>query len=306
MKKTALTIALTLIPAALMAQQAQTSTQAKAKTGVEAKGASVKTDASVDAKADVNVKRANGAAQASEHANDQAKEHANEHSAVAAGSTVSTSSGDVSIPDKFSADARAKLEASFKAAHDKNLPAEPMTRRIAEGQAKAATEEQIVASVQNTEARLEASQSALIRAGRATPSSQDIEAGEQAMEQGATEAQVEALAQHTPSDRSLSVAVDVLGKLLARGVPVSQALAQIQAKLDSGASDEALVSLAPSAATSATGAVNAHGGNPNAAGAAVNAAGNAAAGVTAGVKGLGGAAAGVTGAVTGAAGVKKP
>lgn len=304
MKKTALTIALTLIPAALMAQQATTSTQVKGKAAVEAKGASVKTDAAVDAKADVNAKRAKGAAEAAEHANANAKEHANEHSAVAAGSATATSAGDVSLPDNFSADAREKVAASFKAAHDKNLPDEPMKRRIAEGQAKGASEAQIVASVAKAEARLSAAQSAIIRAGRANPSSADVEAGAQAMEQGATEAQVETLVQHTPSDRSLTVAVDVLGKLVARGVPVSQALAQIQSRLDAGASDEALGSLA--ATGNATGAVNAHGANPHAAGAAVNAAGNAAAGVTAGAKGVGGAAAGVTGAVTGAAGVKKP
>lgn len=306
MKKTTLTIALTLIPAALVAQQAQTSTQVQGRASVQVKGASVKTDANADAKADVNVKRATGAAQASQNANANAKQHANDHSAVASGSTTSTSSGDVTVPNQFSADARAKLEASFKAARAKNLPEQPMQRRIAEGQAKAASEAQIVASVQKTEARLEASQSALVRAGRTNAQPQDVEAGADAMEQGATEAQVETLAQHTPSDHSLVVAVDVLSKLVARGLPVSQALAQIQAKLDAGASDEAIGSLASSANVGVAGAANAHGANPNSAGAAVNAAGNAAAGVTAGAKGLGGAAAGVTGAVTGAAGVRKP
>lgn len=306
MRKTALTIALTLIPAALMAQQAQTSTQTQVKASAQAKGTSAKTNASADAKADVNVKRAKGAAEASQNANTNAKENANERSAVVSGSTTTTSSGDVTIPDQFSADARGKLEASFKTAREKKLPEEPMKRRIAEGQAKGASEAQIVASVDKAEARLEASQSALVRAGRANPQPRDIEAGADAMEQGATEAQVETLAQHTSSDHSLTVAVDVLGKLVARGLPVSQALAQIQAKLDAGATDEAIGSLAASANTGVAGAADAHGANPNAAGAAVNAAGNAAAGVTAGVKGVGGAAAGVTGAVTGAAGVKKP
>jgi len=211
----------------------------------------------------------------------------------------------VSIPASYTAETRASIEASFKRAQEKNLPDQAMRERLAEGQAKAASDAQVATAVQKTEARLEASQSAMIRAGRKNPTPQEVNAGEQTMARGATDAQVEQVAKHAPSDRSLVVAFGVLSKLQASGKPVDQAVAEITAKLDARATDDALLSLTGSGAASA----NAHGNNPNAAGAA-SVAGEASAGVGAAAKGVGNAAAGVgaavSGAVTGAVAPKKP
>ena len=221
----------------------------------------------------------------------------------AAASASAASQANVNVPASYSADAKASIEASFKRAQAKNLPDQAMRQRVAEGQAKAASGARTAASVQKTEARLEASQSAMVHAGRANPSADEINAGEKAMARGATEANVEAVAKHAPSDRSLVVAFDVLSTLEAKGTPVNQAVAQITAKLDAHANDDALVALGGDA--SATGAANAHGSNPNG-----SAAGSAAAGVGATVKGVGNAAGGVgaavTGVVKGAVGPKKP
>jgi hypothetical protein len=221
----------------------------------------------------------------------------------AAASASAASQASVNIPASYSAESKANIEASFKRAQQKNLPDQAMRQRVAEGRAKAASGAQTAAAVQKTEARLEASQSAMVHAGRTNPSADEINSGEKAMARGATEANVEALAKHAPSDRSLVVAFDVLSTLEAKGTPVSQAVAQITAKLDAHANDDALNALAADA--SATGAANAHGGNPNA-----SAAGSATAGVGATVKGVGNAAAGagaaVTGVVKGATGPKKP
>jgi hypothetical protein len=221
----------------------------------------------------------------------------------AAASASAASQANVNIPASYSADAKANIEASFKRAQEKNLPDQSMRQRIAEGKAKAASGAQTAAAVQKTEARLEASQSAMVHAGRTSPSPDEINAGENAMARGATAANVEALAKHAPSDRSLVVAFDVLSTLEAKGTPVDQAVAQITAKLDAHANDDALVALAGDA--SAAGAANAHGSNPN-----TTAAGSAAAGVGATVKGVGNAAGGagaaVTGVVKGAVGPKKP
>ena len=131
----------------------------------------------------------------------------------------------------------------------------------------------------------------MVRAGRAKPQREEVARGSQAMEQGATEAQIEALVKHAPSDRSLVVAFDVLTKLSARGVPVDNALAQVQSKLDARATDDALGSLV--AGANAQGAAHAQGNGV---------AGSAAAGANV----VGKAAAGVTGAVTGAIPPKKP
>jgi len=220
--------------------------------------------------------------------------------------TTSTQTN-VAIPASYSAQAHAIIEAAFKRAEQKKLPDQAMRARMAEGQAKGASDAQVAAAVQRAEARLEASQSAMIRAGRKNPTPQEVNSGEQAMARGASEAQVEVVAKHAPSDRSLVVAFDVLSKLQAEGKPVDQAIAQITAKLDARATDDALVSLTSNA--SAAGAANAHGNNPNASPAAA-AAGSASAGVGAAVNGAGNAAAGVgaavSGAVKGVAGTKKP
>src|SRR5262245_7003615 len=166
-------------------------------------------------------------------------------------SAASQTNVNASIPAKYSAESRAKLEASIQAARAKDLPEEPMQRRIAEGEAKGASEAQVVAAVQKLETRLEATQSAMIRAGRAKPAHDEVARGSQAMEQGATEAQIEALVKHAPSDRSLVVAFDVLTKLSAGGIPVDNALAQIQTKLDARANDTAINALIGAGVTGA-------------------------------------------------------
>ena len=211
----------------------------------------------------------------------------------AAATASASSRASVNVPASYSAEAKASIEASFKRAQEKNVPDQALRQRLAEGQAKAASDAQVASAVQKTEARLESSQSALVRAGRATPTPQEINAGEQAMARGATEANVEALAKHAPADRSLVVAFDVLSKLQAQGQPVDQALAAITAKLDAHANDDALLSLATNA--SAAGSANAKGANPSAA----SAAGSASAGAGAAVKGATNAAAGVGAAVSG-------
>jgi hypothetical protein len=230
----------------------------------------------------------------------------------ASASASANAQADVSIPAGYSASAKAAITNSFQAAREKNLPDQPMRERMAEGQAKGASDAQVAAAVRGVEARLEASQSAMISAGRANPTADETTAGAQAMERGATQAQIEALAKHAPSGRSLAVAFTVLSDLQARGEPTAKAVSAIQSKLDARASDEAIVSLA-SNATAAVGldaTANARAGSASAVNGA-SAAGNAAAGVSGVAKGATGAvggAAGVTGSVTGVVTgvVKKP
>ena len=119
-----------------------------------------------------------------------------------------------------------------------------MRERIAEGQAKGATESQVVAAVQGVQSRMEASRSALISGGRAQPDANEIAAGAAAMERGASVDQVASLVKHAPAGRSLAVAFNVLAKLEANGEPVDSALAKVTAKLDAGATDDAVASLA--------------------------------------------------------------
>ena len=144
---------------------------------------------------------------------------------------------------EMSAESQAQLAATFETARQQRVPQQPIQDRVAEGQAKGASDAQIVLAARRAEARLEATQSAMIRAGRANPSDSEVTRGAQAMERGTMSAQLEALVHHTPSDRSLVVAFDVLSSLEARGMPVDHALAVITAKLDARASDASLAQL---------------------------------------------------------------
>jgi len=136
----------------------------------------------------------------------------------------------------FSAETRVRLEAMFHVARERRLPTGPMEDRIAEGRAKGASEAQIIAATRQVEAQLDASQEALIRAGREQPSDAEVTRGAQIMARGATSAQLEALARQQPSERRLLVAFQVLTDLAARGVPVDRALAVLGAKLDGSTS----------------------------------------------------------------------
>lgn len=133
----------------------------------------------------------------------------------------------VRIPEEFSANTRARLTAILEIARRKNLPAEPVNDRIAEGQAKGAAESEIVAAGAATLAQLELSQSALLRAGR-EPSGAEVSRGAQLLARGASAAQLSALAGREPSERRLDVALQVLLDLTAQGVPVDRALAAVE------------------------------------------------------------------------------
>jgi len=173
----------------------------------------------------------------------------------AASSASAQATGDFHAPSGFSAEGAAKLDAMYAAAKDHGVPREPMARRVAEGRAKGASETAIIASSGKVKVHLEATQEAMVSAGRPHPTDAEMERGASAMERGVTKAQIHAIAKSTSGDRSLVVAFDVLATLAARGVPVSQAVAQVQANVSSGASDAALTALVN---------VNGNGNSPNA------------------------------------------
>jgi hypothetical protein len=205
------------------------------------------------------------------------------------------------VPERFSANGRAKLEGMFSAARERELPEKPIADRVAEGEAKGASEADILAAAGRTQADMETTQEAMLAAGRARPSGEEISRGAMLMAHGATSAQIEAMARRTPSsNRSLVVAFDVVSRLAAEGLPVTQALSRVQAKLDARASDATILSLAPAgtpgAAASANGLATAAAGGANA-----SAQGSANAAAKGGLPGVAG---GVAGTVTGV--VKKP
>jgi hypothetical protein len=143
----------------------------------------------------------------------------------------------------LSTSSRAELNAMYEKAQSKGLRSTLIAQRVAEGEAKGASEAAIMTSSRRVMANLEASQSAMIKAGRTNPEPQEVERAATAMERGVTSAQIETMARRAPKERSLVVAFEVLSELSANGRPVSQALAQVQSKLDARASDGSITSL---------------------------------------------------------------
>jgi len=140
------------------------------------------------------------------------------------------------IPEEFSAETRARLTAMLEVARRKDLPAEPVNDRIAEGRAKGATEPEIVAASATTLTQLELSLAALVRAGRESPSDAEISRGAQLLARGASSVQLTtALAGREPSERRLDTALEVLIDLTARGLPVDRALAAVGSAGTAGA-----------------------------------------------------------------------
>jgi hypothetical protein len=121
--------------------------------------------------------------------------------------TATTANAD--IPASYSAESKAKLNATFAAARERKLPDRPIRDRIAEGQAKGATEAQVVLAAQRTEARLEAAQSALVRAGR-QPGEAELIRAEAVLARGGTVAQIESAARAVQPDQPVIVQLDAI------------------------------------------------------------------------------------------------
>jgi hypothetical protein len=220
--------------------------------------------------------------------------------------TNSSTSASAQGEQRLSADAQSKVDANLRVAREKKLPEEPIRRRVAEGQAKGASEAQIVAASGRTVVELQSSFDAMARGGHATPSDEEIARGAQLMARGYTSAQLEGIARKAPSDRSLVVAFETLTSLQAQGTPTSQAVTRLEGLLAGNASDAQLRGATGSAAAAVTGGLNVGDGVGSTTGSAAgNASGSAAGAGSAGAAAgsvAGSAAAGAGAAATGALG----
>lgn len=187
--------------------------------------------------------------------------------AAVPGAAMAQSSADTtrsSAEANASASATVEFRALRQEARDSQVPEQALVNVMAEGQAKGATDAQLVSAGHATLARLVATKQALISAGREHPSDADIQQGATLMAQGATSAQVAAFAAKAPADRSLTVAFSALASLTARGTSVAEAMAQVGSRLEASASDAELAALSTS--TSAAGSVTGNASSLSAAG----------------------------------------
>lgn len=240
-------------------------------------------------------------AQANVQTNTQANVQANARvDAGAQGSAASPSS-------RLSADAQSQVEANIKVARERRLPEEPIRKRVAEGQAKGASEAQVVAASKRTLVDLQTSHDAMVRGGHAQPSDDEVARGAQLVASGYTSAQIEAVAQHSAPERSLVTAFEVLTSLKAQGKSTTGAVTQVESQLAARVSDTQLRSLVTtsgnvSLAGGVTGAVNGVTGGQAAASGSAATAGSAAAGAGSAAAAAGQIGGAVSGTVSGALG----
>ena len=169
---------------------------------------------------------------------------------------------------RLSAESQSKVDANIRAAREHKLPEKPIRDRVAEGQAKGASEAEIVAASGRMFVDLQTSYDAMVRGGHAQPSAEEVTRGSQLLARGYTSANIEAVAHNAPSDRSLVVAFETLTSLQARGVPTARAVAQVENRLSARASDLDLRGLAVNANATA-GVTSAASGAANGTGARV-------------------------------------
>jgi hypothetical protein len=139
------------------------------------------------------------------------------------------------------------------------LPANALEQRALKFAARGVPPADIARAVDEHAARQARARALLesVRGSRIT--GDEVEAGAEAIREGVDEHGVSTLARSSPSGRSLTIPLYVLGNLRARGVPTDQALARLHDRLAAGASDTDLETL-PSQAE------DAHGRGPGAGG----------------------------------------
>jgi len=133
------------------------------------------------------------------------------------------------------ADVAEKVLATIADARAQDLPARALEQRALKFAAKGVDPSLIARSIEQQEDRMEKAKDALDNQRK--PSSDEIEAGAEAMRQGVDGTAVSALAKSAPSGRSLAVPLFVIGSLVDRGLPSDEALARVLAKLQARASD---------------------------------------------------------------------
>jgi hypothetical protein len=110
----------------------------------------------------------------------------------------------------LSAQGRVQAEATIQAAVDQGLPDQPLYAVMLEGQAKGATEAQILTAEQQMLAGLELAQETIVRAGHSTPSADEVIQGASLLAQGTTTAELGAAVTQAPVSQSLATTLQGL------------------------------------------------------------------------------------------------
>jgi hypothetical protein len=133
-----------------------------------------------------------------------------------------------------------RVLATIAAARARGLPAQALEHRALEMVAKGASAADVERRTSLRAQALADANDAFGRGGRKAPSSDELDAGADAMMRGVDGSAVSALAKETPSGRSLAMPLFVVTSLLDRGLPADSALARVAERLRERASDREL------------------------------------------------------------------
>jgi hypothetical protein len=187
------------------------------------------------------------------------------------------------------ADVAQRVLDRIAAARAHQLPAAALENRALKFAAKGVAPRDIERSVSEQADRMEIARDAIAQGRGANASGDEIEAGAEAMRKGVGAAAVASLAKNAPHERSLAVALFVIGSLTDRGIASDDALKQVLVRLKANASDSDLESMPGSLPGQGLANRPANAGNSNGRGGPPNGVGRpATAGPPAGVPGNGG------------------
>lgn len=129
--------------------------------------------------------------------------------------------------------------ALVSAARAQGLPVASLALLARQGVVKGMRPEVVLAALGAEARRLDAARVALL-SERREPSESEIRAAADALHRGVTTDAIARLAEGTPRDRSLEVAIFVLAGLVDRGVPIGDALSAVRTRMRDGVDDRDL------------------------------------------------------------------
>lgn len=139
------------------------------------------------------------------------------------------------LPENVAGDVIAIVED----ARARGLPEQAVAGLALEGVAKGRSGDQVLQAARALTAQLTDARAAFDRAGRPA-GADELQAAALALRQGVDGAAVSELARSTPSGRSLSVPLTVIGGLTERGLPADEALEAVRGMLEGRAADAEL------------------------------------------------------------------
>ncbi len=152
------------------------------------------------------------------------------------------------LKEVLPADVAGRVLARIADARSHALPADALEKRALKFAAKGVPAKDIEKSVSDQADRM-ADVDAVLKAVRGQrPAGDEVDAGADAMRKGVDAAGLQSLARSAPSGRSLAVPLYVVGSLLDAGMPATDALQRVQARLAAKDSDADLETLPAQAA----------------------------------------------------------